>query len=145
EKGSNDHLDHPQKCVRQRLDRDADVGPEIADSNADEQPDEDLRRQTRGAAAAPGRRAVVSGRIGLKHSRLLPLCPLTRQKRKNYDNRRVAVQGTGALVLHGLPSPDSCPALTASSAVVSQDGGVAVDEPGDGSDDRLLLRRGKLA
>ena len=68
EQRRDDHLDHPQKCVRQRLDGDADVGPVIADSNAGEQPDEDLGRQTRRATGAPGRRAAVSVQVGLSHS-----------------------------------------------------------------------------
>ena len=52
----DDHLDHPQERVGERLHRDAKAGPEVADDDADDETDEDLRRQIE-AALARNRRA----------------------------------------------------------------------------------------
>jgi hypothetical protein len=42
----DDHLDHPQEGVGERFHATAEGGPEIADDDADDETDEDLRRQS---------------------------------------------------------------------------------------------------
>ena len=51
----DDHLDHPQEQIGERLDLDAERRPQPADEDADGQADENLRRQAR---EPTGRRAV---------------------------------------------------------------------------------------
>ena len=68
----DDHLDHAQEGVGERPDGDAELGPELADDDAEQQPDEDLRRDARHATAArrtgarrraADRRRIMAGRI----------------------------------------------------------------------------------
>ena len=51
----DDHLDHPQERIGERLDRDSCARPDSPEDGARDEPDEDLRRERRdrGAAQAP--------------------------------------------------------------------------------------------
>ena len=60
----DDHLDHPEKGVGQRLDGDTKAGPEMADEDAEHEADEDLGRDGR---QPPPRRRGVGVPLGPNH------------------------------------------------------------------------------